>query len=137
MKLFFLDFNSEFPLWWNLLIWFSKAFKRVNCFPQIVHILGNSVFLTEVINSRVVCSVYGQFWIWPFSLPFDTHNEIFWSPKYFGQISSGFGDISPSFKMPKMGQKFEKRWKISQFYLKILKVGLKNLVWTIFWWPKP
>ena len=94
-------------------------------------------FLTEDVNSRVVCSVYGQFCIWPFSLPFDTHNEIIWSPKNFDQILSGFGDISQSFKMGPMGPKMGKQPKIGQLYLEILKVGVYNLVWTVFWWPKP
>ena len=93
--------------------------------------------LTEVINNRVVCPVYGQIWIWPFSLPFDTHNEIFWSPEYFHQILSGFGDIGQSFKMPKMGPKMENQQLIGQFSYEILKIGVYDLVWAVSWWPKP
>ena len=95
------------------------------------------IYLTEVINNRVVCPVYGQFCIWPFSLPFDTHNEIFWSPKNFDQILSGFGDIGQSFKMPKMGPKMENQRLIGQFSYEILKIGVYDLVWTVSWWPKP
>ena len=95
------------------------------------------VILTEVINNRVVCPVYGQIWIWPFSLPFDTHNEIFWSPEYFHQILSGFGDIGQSFKMPKMGPKMGNQRLIGQFSYEILKIGVYDLVWAVSWWPKP
>ena len=90
-----------------------------------------------MINSRVVYPVYGQFCIWPFSLPFDTHNEIIWSPENFDHILSGFGDIGQSFKMPKMGPKMENQRLIGQFSYEILKIGVYDLVWAVSWWPKP
>ena len=90
-----------------------------------------------MINSRVVYPVYGQFCIRPFSLPFDTHNEIIWSPEYFHQILSGFGDIGQSSKMPKMGPKMENHQLIGQFSYEILKIGVYDLVWAKSWWPKP
>ena len=110
------------------MIW--SCMRRISKYKQ-------KSYLTEVINSRVVYPVYGQFCIWPFSLPFDTHNEIFWSPEYFHQILSGFGDIGQSFKMPKMGPKMENQRLIGQFSYEILKIGVYDLVWAKSWWPKP